>query len=379
MTDKVFAPILLLSLLLAPAASHGAPASFATEIGLHFQLTACGPGKQDLAAVYGAAYKRHCRAVKQIHKRYTTLWVARVNRFFAKHRPAGVPKRVVTPFSGGDLAALLAVFPQATEYTSISLEASGDPRLIKRLKGRKLVANLTEVRKTLKKYYGLAHHRTTSLRSHSLSSLTGELSFAVSALQAHGYAPVDLRYFQIAADGALKYVTAEEVAAVDKAGSAVGARKLFSNMELHFRKGDGPHKIYRHMRQDLSNKGFHPTSPLYLHLKAKKAICGMVKAGSYLMPMKMFANIRAFMLRNIAWMVADSTGPSPRQAAAAGLKQRFHGAYKGAFSWRKGSPGKHHDPQRLRVWGKQPKRWLPFRFGYPDNSQNNHLIIYTKK
>lgn len=378
MTYKTFAPTLLM--MLAPVATaHGAPSSFAAEIGLHFQMTACGSGKQDLTALHGATYKKHCRAVKQIHKRYTTLWVSRVNKFFAKHRPADVPKRVVTPFSGGDLAALMAVFPGATEYTSISLEASGDPRLISKLRGRKLAAALTEVRKTLKKYYGLAHHRTSSLRSHSLSSLTGELAFAVSALQAHGYAPVDLRYFHIAADGALKYVTAEQIAAVDKGGSAVETRKLFSNMELHFRKGDGPQKIYRHLRQDLSNKGFHPSSPLYRHLEAKKAICGMVKAGSYLMPMKMFSNIRAYMLRSITWMVADSTGPSPRQAAAAGVVQRFFGAYKGAFSWRKGSPGKHHDPQRLRIWGKQPKRWLPFRFGYPDSSQNNHLIIYTKK
>jgi len=358
---------------------HGAPASFTKELGLHFQLTACGPGERDLAAAHGKTYRRHCRQVKRIHERYNRLWVARVARFFKKRLPAAAPKRVVAPFSGGDLATFLAVLPDATEYTAISLEVSGDPRPVSGLKGKKLAAALLEVRKTLKKFYTLAHHRTQNLRDHSRSPLAGELSFATSALRAHGYLPVDLRYFRLGVDGAPVYVTNKEIAAADKSGSAARLRAVFANMELQFRKKGGPLKVYRHLRQDLSDKGFHATSPLYLHLKKKKAVCGVIKAASYLMPMKMFSNIRDYMMRNTAWMVADSTGPSPQQAEAAGLKQQFFGKYKGAFSWRPGSPGAEHDKQRFSAWGKQPKRWLPFRFGYPDNSQNNNLIIYTRK
>lgn len=376
-TDLVL--VLALWTLFVPRAAQGDPVSFDKEIQLHYQLSACGQGSQAAVAAAGRLARRHCRMINGLYKRYSQNWSVRVARFFKKHLPPTAPKRVVTPFSGGDLASLLGVFPDATEFTSISLEASGDPRLITRLKGKKLADALADIRQTLKKYYALAHHRTTSLRSHSLSSLTGELSFSVSALRAYGYEPVDLRYFQIASDGTLRYITQKDVDAVDKLGDPVKVRELFSNMELSFRKKGGPLKLYRHLRQDLSNKGFHDGSPLFLHLKQKKAICGVVKAGSYLMPMKMFANIRTFMLQNTTWMVADSTGPSPRQAAAAGLKQQFFGKYKGAFSWRPGSPGKQHDKQRLRVWGAKPYRWLPFRFGYPDNSQNNHLLIYTRK
>ena len=33
----------------------------------------------------------------------------------------------------------------------------------------------------------------------------------------------------------------------------------------------------------------------------------------------------------------------------------------------------------VKMWKKQPKRPLPFRFGYPDQDKNNHLMITRPK
>jgi hypothetical protein len=43
------------------------------------------------------------------------------------------------------------------------------------------------------------------------------------------------------------------------------------------------------------------------------------------------------------------------------------------------SAGKDASPAYAKMFSAQPKRKLPFRFGYPDGTfRNGHLIIMTK-
>ena len=37
-------------------------------------------------------------------------------------KPAGLPKTVVYPFGGGDLISALTTYPEANDYTTLSLE-----------------------------------------------------------------------------------------------------------------------------------------------------------------------------------------------------------------------------------------------------------------
>ena len=52
--------------------------------------------------------------------------------------------------------------------------------------------------------------------------------------------------------------------------------------------------------------------------------------------------------------------------------QTTYGIYKGAFL-AEAVPGVND--QMLEMWEKQPKRRLPFRYGYPDNEKHVHLMI----
>ena len=52
--------------------------------------------------------------------------------------------------------------------------------------------------------------------------------------------------------------------------------------------------------------------------------------------------------------------------------QTTYGTYHGAFL-EEHNPGV--DTQMIEMWTKQPKRRLPFRYGYPDNDKHVHLMI----
>ena len=71
------------------------------------------------------------------------------------------------------------------------------------------------------------------------------------------------------------------------------------------------------------------------------------------------------------WMVSDASGLLPMHARPAGFKQRTWGQFDGVIlniaSWLT------RDARRL--WRSQPRRKLPFRFGYPDSLGRANLLV----
>ena len=74
----------------------------------------------------------------------------------------------------------------------------------------------------------------------------------------------------------------------------------------------------------------------------------------------------------MVWMPSDSTGIDPRFAKKAGFTQVTYGTFKGAFL--KEANTEVSDVM-VKLWASQPSRKLPFRYGYPDNDNNIHLMI----
>lgn len=362
-----------LLLLLTAAPAHATPRSFAAEVKAVHRLAACAGDELKLDRERRKVARAHCRALGKQIRRYGWRWLRRARGFFAHHVPRDLPTRVVYPFGGADLPTLLTVFPRATEYTSISLEISGDPRRLPAASASSLRRSLRALRRVLGPYFWNAHHVTRRLARQERTRLPAELGLSVVALAVNGYRPVDLRYFTLAADGSLRYVTAAEVTA---ARSPRARRRLFANMELSFQRGDGPLKVYRHLAQNLADSVLARDDRLLAHLRAKGAVAAMVKAGSFLLALKSFSTIRGQVLKNATWIVSDSTGSTPPQARAAGFEQVTFGRYAGAFL----PLGRFSDEQFVRLFAAQPRRRLRFRFGYPDNSglHRNHLIITRK-
>ena len=376
---------------LALADPAGDPASggqdFIAEARLLYRAVACGtgdrpaPAGQDagVASVVASHCKEQTRRIAKFRKSYIT----RAEPFFATLIPAGLPGSVVYPFGGGDLLAALVTYPGATEYTTISLEHAGDPRRLGKLDSTALQQSLAYFREASALYVKNNDHRSENLRKLERGAIPGQLAFFLMALAVYDYEPVALRYFRIEDDGSLHYYSSDEIAKLDDTVAQKKSRRwvdtdhsiAFSNMELSFRKRGqpgAPVRIHRHIAGNLDDEHFSG-SGLQKHLASKGKIAAMTKAASYLLWSSSFSAIRTYLLDNMVFMVSDSTGVPPRLARAAGFEQKTYGSYAGAFfeENRESRP----DQDFVALWQAQPRRRLPFRYGYVDSVNNPHLLV----
>jgi len=334
-----------------------------------------------VAPLDAAVVDDYCRWLVPRLAEYERDYLSQARPFLAARRPASLPARVVYPFGGGDLLSALTTYPDALEYTTLSLEHAGDPRRLAGLDKTQLAASLAEVRKRTRGLLAYAESTSENMMQLEKSDVPGQLAFFVVALRAHGLEPVSLRYFRLEPDGSLHYLTADEIASDEQ----TRARKLnkvwvspefsvsFSNSELVFRpRGtDGPLRVHRHLAVNLSDDHLKAGSPVLKHLEAKGEVAAMTKAASYLLWAEGFTRVRDYLLGHMAFMVSDSTGIAPGDAARAGFEMETWGRFSGPFLVARKSVAEEY----RKVWAEQPSRDLPFRYGYPDASGQNHMVI----
>lgn len=377
---------LLLAALVVLALTRPARAesSFDGAISTLFRWGLCG-APVDAA---NAAARAHCKELEAAIAEYKKEWLDVAMPYIAKLRPAGLPTRVFYPYAGGDLLTALAVFPDATEFVTISLESAGDPRGASRLDGLPpaIEQDLGVVRHAMTRLLRAAFSATTELAASESTALPGQLMVALLGLRVHGFEPVSLRYFTFNADGTLHYVTDQEIAAWDEAGKAKrgkkGERELrvtpFSNAELTFRKaGDAkaPLRTYRHIAANLYDSHLPDGAPLLRYLESLGPVAAMTKAASHLLWNRQSGKMRAYLLGHMTWMISDATGIPPADAKKAGFVQDTYGRYAGAY-FEQRVPATER--AFIDLWKAQPQRELPFRFGYFDKAFQSHLLVTRK-
>lgn len=360
-----------------------APRDFIADAKLFYRVVACGGTDPIPANLDAKIIDAHCTEMTRRYENVRKRFFTPASAFFAKLRPANLPTTVVYPFGGGDLMSALVTYPDAREITTISLEHAGDPtRLATLSKKLELRTSLSNFRAAVSGLLSLHDSTSENMRKLEVGGIPGQLSFHITGLAAHGYEPVSLKYFRFADDGSIHYLTQSEIDALApkkakrkrKSWVDTDFSEAFTHMELVFRKAGVPNApliTHRHVAWNLGNNGFKG-SPLERHLVAKGKVVAMTKAASYLIWMGAFRSIRDYLLSNMVWMASDSTGIEPKAARRAGFVQTTYGTYKGAFL-------EEHVPtineQMIEMWASQPRRKLPFRYGYPDNEKHVHLMI----
>jgi hypothetical protein len=122
---------------------------------------------------------------------------------------------------------------------------------------------------------------------------------------------------------------------------------------------------------NLSDDFLDRNPALLRHLEAKGRVLAMTKAASYLLWKDGFSRIRGYLLAHLDFMLSDSTGIPPRFAAGAGLVQETYGTFKSSLL----GASREHNLAFNALWKKQPRRLLPFRFGYLDSAKAMHLLV----
>jgi hypothetical protein len=372
-----------LVLFATSSASADDARDFIADAKVFYRVAACGNSDAPPPELDAQVIEKHCAEMKKRYEYLQTNYIAKARAFFSPLQPSDLPKTVVYPFGGGDLLSALVTYPNATEITTISLEHAGDPtRLAKLTKKKQLAQTLADFRAAVEGLMALHDSTSENMRKLEIGGIPGQLSFHMIGMTANGFEPVSLKYFTLNDDGSIKYLTQADIDAL----AAKKAKKkrpswvdtdfseAFTHMELTFRKAGDPKAplvVHRHFAWNLGDNGFKG-SPLEKHLQAKGKIAAMTKAASYLIWTGSFRAIRDYLLANMTWMASDSTGIEPRAAKKAGFVQTTYGTYKGAFL-AEAAPGVND--QMLEMWEKQPKRRLPFRYGYPDAEKHVHLMI----
>lgn len=369
------AALVSLAVLLAATPAHAEGVDFIADAKALMVAGACAEGTTD--KVPEKAYAAHCKRIREVVADYQKRWHGPAREFFAAHVPPSVPRKVVYPFAGGDLATALAIYPDADEITTISLEPAGDPRSLSTLSPKEVQGALGVVTKELASFYRANYSVTMNMIGAMRGAkLPTQLIFGLSALVVNGYEPDSLRYFTVNADGSLKYLEQADVDAAASAKSTGARNAVFSNIELVFHKqGTTRKQIYRHIMANLNDAHLAKSPGVLAHLEAKGTVAGMTKAASYLLTFGEFATMRKYIIDHVAWMVSDTTGLAPKYGTPAGFAYETYGS----FTTSNMPAGKDVSSAYAKLFKSQPSRKLAFRFGYPDGTfRNGHLIIMSK-
>lgn len=377
----------------ALADGKGQPRDFATEVKLLFRIGACGNDEPVADKLPKKAITAHCKEMADLYASYKRAWADKAGAFIKELRPAELPKTVVYPFGGGDLTSALVVYPDATEITTISLEAAGDVRVVSSISNKQLVTDLDTIGGDIRRLYRSAHSTTKSLQAASHSELPGSLMFALAGLAVHQMEPVSLRYFDIEPDGKLTYLSNEELDA--RAAELAQSKKdkikkptthfwfeqdsAFANVEIQYRpRGDAtaPLRTYRHIVMNLDDTHLTADGRVLAHLRLKGKVAVITKAATFLLWYDDFTQIRDYLLKNLAWMISDASGIPPSYAGPAGFEQVTYGEFTGPYFV---IDQKNTRAEFVKLWRTNPHKDLPFRFGYPDAEKHNHLMITRPK
>jgi hypothetical protein len=375
----------------APVAEDDGPGKdFADEVKLLYRVVACGsdgalpdglPDGLDARVV-----KAHCDDILPKIAAYKRRYVGVAKPFLGALLPAALPDKVVYPFGGGDLVTALTTYPDAHEITTVSLELTGDPRRIRGMDGPSLEQSLSRLRRQIAELYFIDDYsRSETLKRTQRGDIPGELSFFLVGLSIHGFEPVGLRYFTLGAGGAVHYLSEREIA--EREHSLAKNRKAtwwppdfsesFANSEITFRAigapATEPLRVHRHIAQNLADEALEKNPALLRHLEQKGPVVAIVKAASYLLWLDAFSDMRDYLLGHAVFMISDSTGIPPSLAARAGFVQETYGRFTGSLLPANGG----YNRELRKLWRSQPRRRLPFRYGYL-SAKEAHLLV-TKK
>ena len=373
----------LLSVLVASPALAEGPATFDRELSHLRRLVACDTRVQGVTPPDKVSLKSvdaSCKKVKTQVGRFKKRWLDKARPFLAELVPSDVPSTVVYPFGGADLLTALTTYPNLELLTTMSLEWVGDPRSILKLDANEFKRNLAAQHAFLIKLFQVNHNRTVDLQELNQSPIPAPLVFGLTALDLLGYEPISARWFRLADDGTVNYLTAAEIAAFDATPGGKRQKErneFFAHMELSFRKsGDASAKtqVWRHMRVNLGDDQLS-RSPVIKYLGNQGKIAAMTKAASYLIWREDFSVIRNYLLDNMVWMISDTTGITPYEAAEKGFVQETWGTFQGNMF----AGSKRGENAMIELWKTNSERALPFQYGYPDKNENDHMMVTRKR
>lgn len=336
----------------------------------------CEPGQ----ALEVEDHTAHCARLAEYRTRNRSAFMDPATPWIAKQRPLNLPPTLLYPFAGADLLTSLVVHPDAERYVHLTLDEGGPPDVFERLsperRGRALRTLMGDAARWL---LITGYNSTDSLRRAQREELAGVLATTLLGLAMHGGRLIELRYFEVLASGELRYLSDEE-----RVGGTptLSRRHAHRSFELRFALADGKERVLQHVWANLHDKwmGGPPGAGVLAFTKALGPVVFLTKANEYNLWRRDFSVIRDIALTQARWMISDSSGVPTRYLEGTAWRLEVHGTFlcDKADIRKKNAEIRRVDAEMVAHFAGHSKGPLPFRFGYGDCRENNHLMMHFR-
>ena len=272
---------------------------------------------------------------------------------------------LVYPFGGPDLVTALSLFPQATSYILVGLEAPGRLPLPEEFSGDALAEDLKMLRGTFDSMTDSGYFVRTHIdRGVTDSEFDGVLPILLICLVRSGQLPLAVDY--VGFDRRTQEI--QPLPSDQTEASAV--RILFRP------RGDvlgGTRAVY-YFAQDLSNRGLLSDDPFAELLRRQGSLHVYMKAAEYLLHTSDFLQFRKILLSESQLILQDDSGVPIRHFTSDRWKLRYFGNYTDVLAAYK----PYFQEDLAAAFGKQAEA-LPFRIGYNASNDGGGLMLAVRK
>jgi hypothetical protein len=236
-----------------------------------------------------------------------------------------VPREVVFyPFGGPDLFSILTIFPKASSYVLVGLEAPGRLPLPEAFEAAALARDLERLRQPFQSLQTSGYFIRSEIdKQLAGGQFDGILPILLISLTRAGQQPVALQFLSF--DPRTGQVgSVERGDAQTENGEASGVRIVFRESG----DGAGTERSVYYFAQDLSNDGIFPDAPFVRWLEQQGPTDSFIKVGEYLLHTDAFSNLRAWILERSELVLQDDSAIPLRFFTSDQWRLNFFGEYR---------------------------------------------------
>jgi hypothetical protein len=302
-------------------------------------------------------------------KLYTMVALMPFREWLDKYFSEQYSDTILYPFSGPDIPNAFTIYPNASKYILIGLEAGGFLPTLVGDSDEKKTKGLRELNSSLDSISRLNFFLTNKMKINITAAVyQGTAPVIISYLGIMGYDVLEIKSVTFGSLGEVKYLTEEDIS------KDTNFKKGFVSLEIKFRDKNSKIKTLYYISGNVSNLGLEKDPSILEFLKTQGRFSATFKAASFLLHYDQFTKIRDFILNYTDLIVMDDTGPRIKD-----LKKDFDIRVFGIYTrpialW----PNMfQQDLKDLHI--EQKPLPIPFKYGYGTLNKTYHLIIANRK
>lgn len=266
------------------------------------------------------------------------------------------------PFSGPDFLFASAICPSAETYVMCGLEPAEPLPNLSALSQAEIESGLN----------GL--HNSVSTIMTSSYFITTEMRSDLQATRFRGVLPIIMAFMARTGHS----VDSVDTIRLDGLGNiTLSGASGHTGLMIRCHTSYGAPKRVLYFRQDLSNGGVRPGSPLFTFVSRLGSVPTFLKSASYLMHEDGFSNVRDHLLRHSSVIVQDPSGVPYKDFSRYGWNLWLYGNYRSTLSVF--ANAQQPDLVAAYVSRRHPVKPLNFGIGYLMNPATTSLMVGRRR